>query len=293
MKKISYILILIFGGLLFHSCEDDKDVYQIDQDQTIAVFDSYRFGLGGLADGSEYDKEILVKITGAGLEGLTGDVTLTFAADESSTAIEGTHYRIENKTITLTQKNYYMGIVDFVLVTEGNTPPLDDDPAFADYQAPVLNLKITNATGGVTPTGKLAEITLNFTPPNPYAGLYECDINYFHPTAGGTYPDDPYAHDVFDKTLTAVTGRKCESLFGIESWASSYADKCWITVNADNSITYTVADTWGYDVKLGDPNDATKVSYFDPDTGVIYLYYHYVGDGGARIFWEVLTPKFK
>ena len=103
--------------------------------------------------------------------------------------------------------------------------------------------------------------------------------------AMGTYPDNIYVEDDYDKTLSPVTGRKCETLFGI--WDTDY---CWITVNSDNSIKFEVADTWAYDVKLGDPFDATKISHFDPATGIIYFYYNYFGTGGPRIFWEIFTP---
>lgn len=301
MKKIYYIFLILFSGILFTACEDDADIYQIDEGQTLAVFDSYKSGLGGLADGTEYDKEIKVKITGPGIADLSGDITITVGADETSTAIEGTHYRIANKTITLTKKNSYLGIIDLVLVTEGNTPPLDDDPAFKDYKAPVLNLNIVSATGGVTPTGKSNALTLNYTPPNPYAGLYDVELRYFHPSAGGSHPslgdafdpNDPYGGiRELEKELIAVTGRKVETGFAV--WGDDSDPKLeWITINPDNSIAFEVSENWDYDVELGNPFDGTQVSHYDPDSGKIYLYYHYYGTGGARIFWEVFTPKAK
>ena len=85
----------------------------------------------------------------------------------------------------------------------------------------------------------------------------------------------------------AVTGRKCETWFAV--WDT---DKCWITVNSDNSVDYEVWEDWGIPVKNGDPNNAANVSHFDPATGKIYLYYYYAGTGGNRIFWEILTPMF-
>jgi len=86
----------------------------------------------------------------------------------------------------------------------------------------------------------------------------------------------------------AITGRKCETGFAV--WPDT--DLCWITVKADNSIEFEVADTWPYTVLMGDPNDPSKVSHFDPATGKIYLYYYYAGTGGNRIFWETFTPLF-
>ncbi|WP_289055547.1 hypothetical protein [Carboxylicivirga marina] len=290
MKVLNYIFVFIIGALLLTSCEEDvTDVSLIGDGLNIVQFESYSFGLGGLADGSEYAKEIQVKLSGPVLEKVTEDIQITVAPDPSSTAIAGDHYRIEQPTITLSADNNYLGVIDIILMTEGNTPPMDGTPEFEDYESPMLYLNVSDVTGSdvVIPTGKTAKISLNFTPPNPYAGTYSAEITYFHPTAGGSYPNDPYSHEVSDKEFVAVTGRKCETAFAI--W---HNNKCWITVNSDNSITYIVDDTWSYDVALGDPNDDTKVSHYDPETGVIYLYYHYYGSGGPRIFWEVFTPKF-
>lgn len=291
MNKIQNILLILMGAILFSSCGDGLDPLEgIDDTLTLASFEEHSINMGGEANGSEYDKVIQVKVNGPGIRNLSSDVTLTVAAADNSTAVEGVHYRIENKTITLTKDNQYLGLIDIVLVTEGNTPPMDGTPEFEDYVAPVLYLNVVSVTGGdnTLPTGKTAKINLNFTPPNPYAGTYDAVMQYFHPTAGGTYPTDPFVSETNVKELVAVTGRKCETGFAI--WGDS-GYKCWITVNSDNSISYVVGDEWDYDVKLGDPNDPSKVSHYDPATGIIYLYYHYAGTGGNRIFWEEFIPK--
>ncbi len=290
MKRLNYILLLLLGVCLFSSCGDGLDPLEgLDDTLTIASFESYSVNMGGEANGSEYNKVIQVKVNGPGIMDLTEDVTMTVAAAANSTAIEGVHYRIENKSITLSRSNNYQGLIDIVLMTEGNTPPMDGTPEFDDYKAPVLFLNAVSVEGGnnTVATGKTAKITLNFTPPNPYAGEYDVELRYFHPNEG-SYPDNLYGGvRSLVKELTAITGRKCETGFAV--WGDS--DLCWITINADNSISFVVDDTWPYSVKLGIPEDPSKISHYDPATGKIYLYYHYSGSGGNRIFWEVFTPK--
>ena len=89
-----------------------------------------------------------------------------------------------------------------------------------------------------------------------------------------------------EKELISVTSKKCETTFAV------WGDLAWITVEDDGSIIYEVADTWGPDVTLGDPFDPTHVTYFDPATRMMYLYYTYSGVGGNRVFWETFDPKF-
>lgn len=123
---------------------------------------------------------------------------------------------------------------------------------------------------------------------NSYAGYYLSDLTFFHPNFG-TYPDDPYRRVQFVKELITTDGSTCYTSFAL--WGS-YGETMYITVNPDNSISFEV---FGFDyiVKEGDPNNLLLYSHYDPLTGIIYLYYHYEGPGGNRIFWEVLEPMSK
>jgi hypothetical protein len=289
MKTLKYFLIIILSLGTFNSClVDDETRYDLnDNGLNIVTFETLTSNLSCLANGNEYIFNLKVKLVGPTKDNITNDITVTASVDPSSTAEENLHYKILNPTITLSPDNNFLGVMELTVITEGNTPPMDDTPEFEDYVAPILVLQL-DATGDpmVTGSGKLGTYTLAYTPPNPYAGDYNVEMRYFHPTAGGTYPTDPYGGvRALEKTLVAVTGRKCETWFGV--WDT---DKCWITVKADNSIVFEVWEDWPYDVKLGDPKDASKVSHYDPATGIIYLYYYYEGSGGPRIFWEIFTP---
>lgn len=292
MKTLKYIflLVLILGTAGACLVDDTEEYAANSTGYNLATFEKNSVNLTALANGDEYLMKVQVKLVGPTVREVTNDITVTVSADASSTAVEGVHYVINTPTVILKADNNYLANVEITLITEGNSPPEDGTPEQKLYKAPILNLNIVSATGDakVTNSGKPGKLTLNFVRPNPFAGMYNAHLIYRHPNAG-TYPDNIYVEEDNEKELLAITGRKCET--GFATWFDT--DLCWITVNPDNSITFEVdATTWPYTVVLGDPNDPTKISHFDPDTRIIYLYYHYQGTGGPRIFWEVFTPLF-
>ncbi len=288
MKTIKYLLIFLLGLGTFNSClVDNETKYDLNDDGlNVVTFENITSNISILANGDEYSVKLKVKIVGPTWNKVTDDITVTASVDPSSTAEEGVHFQIVNPTFTLKAEDNYLGLLELNILTDGNAPPMDDTPEFEDYVAPILVLKL-EATGDpmVTGSGKKGTYTIAYTPPNPYAGDYIAHLIYRHPSYG-TYPDNIYVEEDNLKTLVPVTGRKCETGFG--TWFDT--DLCWITIKADNSIVFEVGDTWPYDVLLGDPLDATKISHYDPATGIIYLYYHYSGTGGFRIFDEIFTP---
>lgn len=120
---------------------------------------------------------------------------------------------------------------------------------------------------------------------NFFAGYYTSNLKYFHPTLGGTYPDDPYFEDNFLKELFTVSNADCSTFFAL--WDDAIMD---IKVEADNTVTFNVKN-FSYIVKEGDPYDLTNRSHYDPITKTIYLYYYYESAGGYRVFWETLSPN--
>lgn len=303
MKKIKYLLIFILSFGIFNSCliDDETDLHLNAEGANVAAFNSHSVNLAALVDGTDKVKEILMKVVGPTVADLTSDITYTVAALATSTAVEGEHYRLDNPTITLTKANNYFGVLEVTLITEGNKPIEEGEPGYEDYienyVAPVLELEVTNTSGDpkVLSDGKICSVTLSFMLFNPWAGVYDVEMRYFHPAAGGSYPpsvnpDDPYGgirH--YEKELVGESSKRVVTGFAI--WGEP--DLCWITFNDDGaSIEFLVGDTWPYDVALGDPDDPSNVTHFDPVTRKIYMYYHYYGTGGARIFWEVFTPTF-
>lgn len=119
---------------------------------------------------------------------------------------------------------------------------------------------------------------------NFFAGTYDVEILYFHPTAGGSYPTEAYG-GVRKLKLDLIP----ESPFTCYTWFAIWQDNyIHINIDASNKVTLTFDRTDGVS---GDPLNAANVNTYNPATGVIQIYYHYVGGSGPRIFWEKFTPK--
>lgn len=120
---------------------------------------------------------------------------------------------------------------------------------------------------------------------NFFAGPYIKNIKYFHPTAGGVYPTEPYSEYTENMSLTALNASECDDWFGV--WEDT---KVIININqTTNAVQLTFVDR--SDVNAGDPNNPDNVSSYDPATGIIKLFYNYAGAGGYRIFFVEYTPR--
>jgi hypothetical protein len=109
---------------------------------------------------------------------------------------------------------------------------------------------------------------------NLYAGLYQCDGVFTHPTAGPRTINE-------EKFLTPLSAYSCRTPAG-DLGSSGYS--VVITVDpATNDISFSG----------GVPTDMfaqAERSYYDPETGKIYLHYFYVGGTGNRLMDETYTP---
>lgn len=233
----------------------------------------------------------------------TEDITLTFAVDAAAMAqynadhasdsiVYQLYPNIEIQTQTVTIKAGTRNATVTGKVWGAESLSVTDK-----FMAPISIASAKTASGKDVPiASNMKTYFLALQVANPFAGKYNVEMRYFHPTAGGAYPpstglDNPYGgiRRYTDQELLTVSTRTCQTGFGV--WQSDYWMK--ITINQDNSISLEVDPTWSYtDTSLGDPYDPTKISHYDPATGIIYLYYHYTGSGGARIFYEVFTPNF-
>lgn len=281
MKTLRYIFIVLLGLGLLNSCliEDESSLDLNDDGPNLASFEATSLTFAPVASGAEYQYTVKMKVIGPTSKEMDKDITVTIEADPSSTAIAGKHYRLDTKTVTLKAADNFLALVPITVLTEGNEPPLDP--------IPVLTLKVKSVTGDdrIINNGKLLNIKLNYVFFNPHAGPYDVEIRYFHPTAGGSYPDEPYGGIRLDeKELAPVSATMVETFFGV--WEDNYT---YIEIDDDNNVTISFNRS---DAKSGDPNDPTKVNSYDPVTGVIQIYYYYPGSGGNRIFWEKFTPKF-
>jgi len=174
MKTLKYILIIILSLGAFNSClVDDTTRYDLNDDgPNLAGFTDSRTSFSFVADGNDYGFTLKMKLIGPTSMDLTNDITVTVDADASSTAVEGTHFSLDQPTITLKKADNYLGLLPITILTEGIIAPL--------AQAPVLVLKVVSATGDPTVlnNGKKIEITLNYGCFSNLAGTYDVSTEY-------------------------------------------------------------------------------------------------------------------
>ena len=174
MKTLKYILILIMSIGMFNSClvDDESTLDLNNQGPNLAGFDLAKTSLAAIADGAEYKFDLKVKVFGPNSLDLTKDVTITVEADPSSTAKEGTHYKLNSSSVTLSPGRNMLGLFPVTMLTEGIQTPLE--------KSPVLVLKVTQASGDplVINSGKPITIELNYACPSFLEGDYDVTTEY-------------------------------------------------------------------------------------------------------------------
>jgi hypothetical protein len=168
MKTFKYILTFLILVAVNSCLVDDTTNYdQNDKGYNLAGFRDPSSSLSFVSDGNEYNFNIPVRIVGPTSMDLTNDIVVTFDVDPTSTAIKGTHVRIDQPTVTLKNADNYLGFLPVTILTEGIVAPL--------AKAPLLVIKAISATGdpNVTNNGKPINITLNYGCFSDLAGEYD------------------------------------------------------------------------------------------------------------------------
>ena len=274
MKSLKYIQLLFIGLMFFISCEEDTFIKDIENSPNIAGFENNRLSITEIADGEEYPYAVKVKVQGPTSDELSGDITVSISANaEASTAVEGTHFRIDDETITLTKENNYLGLVNITMLTEGIETPLD--------KSPVLVLETTQASGesNVIASGKPINVTLNYACPSELEGTYDV-----------TTVRDDGATVVWTETINNTgVGQYLTNRFGLwdpplnPTYGFPFSDVCGvITVSAHN-----LADTYSNQVYSHQPG------MVDPETGVITIYYTIEFTAGNSTYTATYTPVSK
>lgn len=167
MKTLKFLLIFAISIVTFTSCVEDNDPSALNDDgPNLAGFRSGSQTVGGIANGDTYDFDIQMEVKGPTFTDLTSDVVVNIDVDPSSTAIEGTHFSFDSKTITLTKDGNYLGLLPITMLSAGIMAPLD--------VAPVLYLTVTDASSGdnVIGNGKLLKLSFNYLCFSNLAGNY-------------------------------------------------------------------------------------------------------------------------
>lgn len=275
MKKLKYILIFILSLGIFNSClvdNEDDSISQNDQGYNLAGFNLATTTVAGIADGNEYDFLVDLKLIGPTEMDVTNDITLTIGAAASSTAIEGTHFRIDNPTIVLEAAKNHLAKFEFTMLTDGIFAPL--------AEAPILALEVVSATGDATVTnnGKPINITLSYQCFSDLAGSYN---THMVRSTGAEYDYvDNITSTGVGEYRTSEVGHWIGGL-GVGTPGYTFLDECnKITIPGQNLVDYY--SNWVEGTKVGEAFPAT--------TGIITTEYSITSSGWQSTYANTYTP---
>lgn len=179
MKKISLIISLALT-IFVSSCVDDNSIVdEIKGTPNLIGFSQTSTSFSGIADGTEYPQLLPVKIFGPTTDELAGSYTATVSVDPSSTAVEGTHFRLESSTIEVSADGNFLNDFPLVMLSEGIPTPLEENPVL------VLNVSDASGSGNITASGAKLNITLFYLCPSFLAEeSYEVTGTYDRPSTG-------------------------------------------------------------------------------------------------------------
>ena len=177
MKNLIKPLLLLFVSLTMTSCLVDDNVTSdaYSEGVNLAGFTSTGGSLNAVADGSEYNFTIPMRLIGPTSASMTEDVSVTIGVDPSSTAVEGVHYRFDSMSATLTAGTNYISDIGITIITDGIIAPLAENPT--------LNLVVASATGNnVLNNGKNASYTIVYQCYADLTGTYMVTNDFCNPT---------------------------------------------------------------------------------------------------------------
>lgn len=154
MKYIKLILIILIAFNITGCFEDTTIDDEIAGTPNLVTFSRQEVSASATADGSEYTKEVNLKFIGPRLDEVKNQVTVNVSVDESSTAVEGTHYRLDQTQITFGPDDNFLAKLPFTMLTAGIQAPLEENPEL------VLNLENASGDPSVIASGKKLKINL-------------------------------------------------------------------------------------------------------------------------------------
>ena len=278
MKTIKYILVymLCFASLASCIVDDTEPSLANGQGPNLGSFNDASLNFGGVADGSSYDFNLEMEVKGPTYKQMTSDVILTVAVDPSSTAIEGTHFKFNSKTITLSASNNYLGLLPITMLSKGVIAPL--------AKAPVLVLKVLSASSSdnVINNGKTLTVNFNYLCFSNLAKKYNVNMRYVRAASG------------IDRTLTF------QDTF-IKTGSGEYRTGLvghWTAPELGGTPGFTLIDVCNVisipqqnlvDLYSNIVEGVTGKSSVNPTTGVITMEYTVTG-GNLRQYFVTYTP---
>ena len=276
MRKLKYLLMFILSMALFNSCfEDTTDLDLNSEGPNVAGFEKSSQLLAAIADGVEYPFEIAMKVMGPTYRDISGDITITVAADaEASTAIEGTHFRLDNPSITVSPGNNLLGVLTVTMLTEGIVTPLD--------KSPVLVLNVTAASGdpNVLNSGKPISLTLNYACPSFLEGDYDVSTEY----------------TAYDGTISMLSWTEHITVTGLGEYRTTRVGH-WTPAQLGGTPGFTFVDVCDV-LSIAGQNlvdlysnwvEGTGAGSRDAATGELYMEYSICTSTGCRYYKSTYT----
>lgn len=131
-------MVLALSAISLSSCLLDDSVTDYGKGPNVVGFASPSLTLQAEGTGLDIETQIPVQIIGPRVNKLSDDINVTVNIDPSSTAVEGTNFRMVTNSITLSPdgEDVLTGMLPIVIITEGIETPYVGDP-------PVIVLNIT------------------------------------------------------------------------------------------------------------------------------------------------------
>lgn len=278
MKTIKYILVymLCFASLTSCIVDDEEPSTANGTGPNLGGFNDASLNLGGVADGNSYDFNLEMEVKGPTYKKMTSDAILTIAVDPSSTAIEGTHFKFNSKTITLSASNNYLGVLPITMLSKGIVAPL--------AKAPVLVLKVTSATSSdnVVNNGKTLTINFNYLCFSNLAKKYNVNMRYVRAASG--IDQTLTFQDTFTKT---GSGEYRTGLVGHWAVADLGGTPGFTFIDVCNELTIPQQNL--VDLYSNLVEGVSGKCSVNPATGVITMEYTITG-GNLRQYYVTYTP---
>ena len=245
MKKLSSFIIIGLIALL--ACtEEETLIDQIEAGPNLVGFHTASQALSGVADGTTYDFEVPIKVFGPSAKEIEGTVTATIEVDPTSTAVEGTHFTLDSKQVTLSKDGDFLGTLPITMLSDGIVAPLQQAPQL------VLRVSSVDANGNVVASAKTITLNFFYLCPHDLVGTYTVTIDHTRCQNAPYGPNFP-----FEVTIT----KNPDGSWHLSSADGGFLGRCTANSGLDNAGDIVVV--------CGEVQFSDQLDYGSLDIGTI------------------------
>jgi len=266
MKKFLYLILI---ALISVSCAEEEDVFILNEANPLAHFSTTSYSeTAVLTEAGQVEvSTVVVSVIG---EAPSSDLNLTVSVAESSTAVQGLHYRLPSEQVTISAGEYSAEL-SYEILLDGFEGPDD-----------VRNLNLTlggAATEGVSPSDLTANVALGITCPIPASvyGTYSVTTVDTNPAGCSGVTNEVTLTAVEESTtgiqITDITGGLYKNCYGAEDNPGQIIYNCGnITVSGIVDVVY------------GDDEFNGQGSYDLSNNTMVITWSNGFGDSGTSTF---------